>query len=253
MTKTREEILEINPVFTKFVLDLQMNYKPELFEKGESIILDIDDDEGTILTKELVEKLNRRQNEEFETNRDVNPFKNSEELKFIGSRLAISSKDNTTEYLIDIANFIEKIRTELMETDLMVLGIQNISWLYQDNEYLPVKKALNYLKQRIDNKFCGGFLLSKDEIKEFIPHLFWLTRCNASLPYFYMSFPKSKTVITICKYGVLHFDFYDKNEKLKILKILSEKDFKELDSCEDPIDFDDFDGRKIKITTNTKL
>jgi hypothetical protein len=249
MTKTREEILVINPAFTKFILDLQMSYKPEPFEEGESIILESDDDQGTILTKELTEKLNREQNEEFETNRDVSPFMNSEKLEFIESRLVISSKDNTTEYLIDIANSIEKIRIELKETDLIVLGTQNTPWLYQENEYLPVKNALDYLKQRIDNKFCGGFLLSEDEIQEFIPHLFWLTRCNASLPYFYMSFPKSKTVITLCKYGVLHFEFYDKNEKLKILKILSDKDFKELDSCGDPINFDEFDGRKIKISS----
>jgi len=70
MTKTREEILEINPAFTKFILDLQMSYKPEPFEEGESIILELDDDDGTILTKELTEKLNREQIEEFETNRD---------------------------------------------------------------------------------------------------------------------------------------------------------------------------------------
>lgn len=249
MTKTREEILNINPVFTKFVLELQMSYKPEPFEEGESIMLELDDDEGTILTKELTEKLNKEQYEEFEANRDVNPFTNFEELKFIESRLVISSKDNTSEYLIDIANVIEKIRIELKEIDLIVLGIQNTPWLYQENEYLPVKNALDYLKQRIDNKFYGGFLLSKDEIQEFIPHLFWLTRCNASLPFFYMSFSKSKTIFTICKYGVLHFEFYDKNEKLKILKILSDTDFKELDSCGDPISFDEFDGRKIKISS----
>lgn len=249
MNKTREEVLSINPAFTKFILDLQMSHKPEPYEEGESVILDLDDEEGTILTKELSEKLNREQNELFEKERDLNPFTNSEELEFIGSHLVISSKDNATEYLIDIANSLEKIRIELKESDLIVLGIQNTPWLYQDNEYLPVKNALNYLKQKIDNKFCGGFLLNKDDIQEFIPHFFWLIRCNASLPYFYMSFPKSKTVITLCKYGVLHFEFYDKNEKLKILNILSGKDFKEIESCGDPVNFDDFNGRKIKISS----
>lgn len=249
MTKSRKEILEINPAFTKFILDLQLSYKPEPFEIGEKVILELDDDEGTTLTKELAEKLNREQDDEFETNRDINPFPNSEELVFIENRLIISSKDNTGEYLSDIANSIEKIRVELKETDLIVLGVQNTPWLYQENEYLPVKTALNYLKQRIDSEFDGGFLLKEESLLEFIPHLFWLTRFNASLPYFYMSFPKSKTVITLCKYGVLHFEFYDKNEKLRILKILSDKGFKELDSCGDPINFDQFDGRKIKISS----
>jgi hypothetical protein len=247
MTKSRKEILKINPAFTKFILDLQLSYKPEPFEVGESVILELDDDEGTTLTKELAEKLNREQNEEFETNRDINPFPTSEELVFLENRLIIPSKDNTTEYLSDIANSLEKIRLELKETDLIVLGVQNTPWLYQENDYLPVINALNYLKQRVNSEFNGGFLLKEESLLEFIPHLFWLTRCNASLPYFYMSFPKSKTIITICKYGVLHFEFYNQDEKMRILQVLSGLNFKELDKCGDPVEFDNFDGRRIEI------
>lgn len=247
MKKSRKKILEINPTFTKFILDLQFSYKPEPFEVGQSVILELDDDEGTTLTEELAEKLNREQYEEFEKNRDTNPFPNSEELVLIENRLIISSKENAGEYLSDVSNSIEQIRLELKETDLIVLGVQNTPWLYQENDYLPVKNALNYLKQRVNSEFNGGFLLKEESLLEFIPHLFWLTRCNASLPYFYMSFPKSKTIISICKYGVLHFEFYNQDEKVRILQILSDLNFKELDSCGDPVEFDNFDGRRIKI------
>ncbi|MEZ4804715.1 MAG: hypothetical protein R2852_04325 [Bacteroidia bacterium] len=247
MMKSRKEILEINPTFTKFILDLQLSYKPEPFEAGDSVALELNDVEGTTLTKELAEKLNRDQYDEFETNRDINPFPYSEELVFIENRLIISSKDNTSEYLSDIANSIEKIRLELKETDLIVLGVQNTPWLYQENDYLPAKNALNYLKQRVNSEFNGGFLLKEESLLEFIPHLFWLTRCNTSLPHFYMSFPKSKTIISICKYGVLHFEFYNQEEKMRILQILSGLNFKELDNCGDPIEFDNFDGRRIEI------
>jgi len=247
MTKSRKEILEINPAFTKFILDMQLSYKPEPFEVGEIVILELDKDEGTTLTEELANKLNREQNEEFEINRDINPFPNLEELVLIDNRLIISSKDNTTEYLSDIANSIEKIRVELKESNLIVLGVQNTPWLHQENDYLPVNNALNYLKKRVDSEFNGGFLLKEESLLEFVPHLFWLTRCNASLPYFYMSFPKAKTIITICKYGVLHFEFYEQDEKMKILQILSDLNFKEIDSCGDPVEFDNFDQRRIKI------
>jgi hypothetical protein len=131
----------------------------------------------------------------------------------------------------------------------MILGLQNTPWLYQENEYLPVKNALDYLSQKIDKDFDGGFLLNGKAIIEFIPHLFWLVRCNASLPDFYISYPKSKTVVSICKYGVLHFDFYNHNEKIKILKLMSDLNFKELDNCYDQIEFDIFEGRQIKISS----
>lgn len=254
MKKSRKEILKINPAFTKFILELQLSHMPQPYEEGGrvdgvSFNLKGDNEGVTILTKELADKLNREQNENFERNRDENPFANSEGLKFLESQLIISSKKNTTEYLKDIANGLERIRIELGETDLMVLGIDNTPWLYQENEYLPVKNALNYLKQRIDKKFDGGFLLNKEDILEFVPHLFWLTRCNASLPYFYISFPKSLTIISICKYGVLHFDFYNQSEKVKILNILSDMNFQKIDNCEDPVEFDRFDGRQIKTSS----
>ena len=245
MTKSRKQILEINPAFTRFIMDLQLSYKPEPYEEGESVILDLDDDEGTILSKELTGKLNTEQFEAFEKSRDINPFLNSDKLEFIESRLLISPKESTTEYLNDIAYSLEKLRVELKESHLMILGVQNTPWLSQENEYLPVKNALAYLKQSVDKDFDGGFLLKENSILEFIPHLFWLTRCNASLPYFYMSFPGSKTAITICKYGVVHFEFYGQDEKIKILQLLADLNFKELDNCGDPIEFDGFDGREI--------
>ena len=252
MTKSRKEILEINPAFSKFILELQLSYKPEPFEEGDrvdSVSFNLEgDDEGiAILTKETAKKLTIEQNEEFEKNRDKNPFSNPINLDFIESRLIISSKKKSEDYLNDIARAFEQIRIELNESDLIVLGVENIPWLFQENDYQPVKKALNYLKGKIDIDFNGGFLLREESLLEFIPHLFWLTRCNASLTYFYMSFPNAKTMISICKYGVLHFEFYDQEEKLKILKLLSDQNFKELDECGDPIEFDNFDGRRIKI------
>ena len=254
MTKSRKETLEINPAFSKFILDLQLSYKPEPYEEGDrvdSVSFNLEgDDEGTaILTKEIAKKLTIEQNEEFEKNRDKNPFSNSINLDFLESRLIISSKENSEDYLYDIARALEQIRMELNESDLIILGVENTPWLIQENDYQPVEKALDYLKGKIDIDFNGGFLFREESLLEFIPHLFWLTRCNASLPYFYMSFPKAKTFISICKYGVLHFECYDQNEKIKILQILSDLNFKELESCGDPIEFDNFNGRKIKISS----
>lgn len=247
MIKSRKEILSINPAFTKFILDLQLSFKPEPYEEGEEILFDLDDDEATVLTKQLTEKLNQEQEKEFEENRDSNPFEDSSPLEFLETRLIISSKLNTVDYLQDVAILLENIRVELGESQLMILGVENTPWLVQDNEYLPVRNALDYLRGKVDSDFDGGFLLKGETIFEFIPHLFWLIRCNAGLTYFYLSYPNSKTMISLCKYGVLHFEFYDQEEKLTILKILSSLNFKEVDECDDPIEFDKFDGRQIII------
>ncbi len=143
---------------------------------------------------------------------------------------------------------LENLRQKLNEDNLMILGGCNTPWLYQDNDYLPVKKALNYLEEQVGKSFDGGFLLKENELKEFIPHLFWLVRCNASLPEFYISYPKSNTIINICKYGVLHFEFYSKDEKDAVLQLSSSMKFQRVETCYAPINFDDFEGRNLKIT-----
>lgn len=253
MVKSRKEILEINPSFTQFILNLQISFKPPPFEAGDrvdsvSFNLKGDKEGVALLTQENADELNSDRNKVFEKNRDKNPFSKKTELEFIGSHLYKSSKENTTDYLSDISDIIEMIRIELGETSLMILGVENTPWLYQENDYEPVKNALDYLRERIDKKFNGGFLIKESELIEFIPHLFWLTRCNASLPYFFLSLPNSKTYINICKYGVLHFEFYNKNEKDIIINLLTRMQFKEIDNCEDPISFDSFDGRRIKMS-----
>lgn len=252
MIKTRKEILSINPHFTEFILSVQLSYRPEPFEEGDKVDskyfkLKGDRNGTATLTKEQADRINFEQTNNFESNLDKNPFPISTELDFIESQLIISSKLNATEYLNDLAFAIDKIREALNELKLIVLGVENIPWLKQENNYPPLANSLDYLKQRVDRNFNGGFLLDNIEIIEFIPHLFWMTRCNTSLTTFYFSYPNAKTMISICKYGVLHFEFYDQVEKLKILKVLDDFDFKELEYCGNPVEFDNFDGRRLII------
>lgn len=245
MKNSRIQLLKINQAFTRFILEYQYASKPSLFEEGEDVVLD--NQEVITLTKELAEKFNSDANEEFEMNKDENPFIEIEKLEFIESCLMVSTKDNLDEYLFDIAGVLEDIRVELKQLDLIILGVQNIPWLKQDNNYEPVKKALEYLTKSIDKTFDGGFILREKELMEFIPHLFWLIRCNVSLPPFFMSFTQAKTIISLCKNGVLHFEFYDLLERQTILKVLKESKFSEVKECADLIEFDNFEGRNILV------
>ncbi|MBR0573884.1 MULTISPECIES: hypothetical protein [Pasteurellaceae] len=234
--KTRKEILVINPTFSEFIVNWQLKTRSEHYEVGESVWFDESDD-VTILNQELADKLNQELDEYFEKNRDHHSFDKTQIKPFLGSAEYISSKTNTCEYLYDLANLLENIRKHFNEEYLMILGVQNIPWLYQDNDYEPVKKALNYLRNHIEEDFDGGFLLKENELYEFIPHLFWLIRCNASLPYFYFTFPNIDTVISICKFGVLHFEFYDESQAEQILNLLSSMEYKEVYDCNYPINF----------------
>ena len=251
MKKSREEILKINQFYTEFLIGVQnARHKPDENEYvvGNKIILD-NSNKTTVLTKELVESLINEELKHFNDNRDKSPFKSKLELNFIESRLLISSQKDSKNYLSEIALSLEKLRSELNEDYLLILGDWNTNWLNQDNDYKPVFNALNYLKRFIDKDFNGGFIFFGNELVEFISHLFWLIRCNASLPYFYMTFPKSETIITLCKYGVLHFEFYNEKERKIILAKLKEINFQEIKRCGDPVDFDKFEGRKIKLSS----
>lgn len=88
---------------------------------------------------------------------------------------------------------------------LVFMGDSPTPWRYQDNDYAPVKTALQYLKDnRIGEKFNGALEVDIAELGEFTAHLFWLVRCNASLPVFYFMDRLQSITGCICKYGNIH-------------------------------------------------
>lgn len=244
MIKSRQEILIINQIFAYHLLSVQRAKHESLGEwkEGESVILD-ESVEAVTLTKEQADELNNEDKQYYLDNRD--DFRTEGSHEWIGGVTLISSEKDAPEYLADLAQSLKHLSKDFGQ--LIILGDWSTPWLNQQNDYPPVSRALKFLGQKIDDEFNGGFVLSENEILEFIPHLFWLTRCNASLPEFMMTFENAKTVIEICKYGVLHLAFYNIEEREQILKIYRTKGFKKVENCSDPIYFDDFKGRRIKI------
>ena len=244
MIKSRTEILNMNNCFAEHLLSVQKaKHEPsDEWDEGDSVILD-DSDEASVLTKEQADKLNAEDLKYYLANRDN--FKVEQLNSWESRSTLISSKLTSSDYFDDIGNVLSQLTNRL--GNLIIMGDWNTPWLSQENDFPPVLEAIKYLNQRIDKKFNGGFELEASSISGFIPHLFWLTRCNASLPEFMMSFIESKTVISLCKYGILHFEFYDSKEKNEILTLFNDRNFKEVDRCNDPIKFDNMDGRQIVI------
>ncbi|MDH5608700.1 MAG: hypothetical protein OEY56_04415 [Cyclobacteriaceae bacterium] len=248
---TRHNILKLNEVFARHLIDVQTaKHKPseDEYSEGDRIILD-DSNKAVTLTKEKAEELNAEDRKYFDSKRDLNPFDSDKKFKWIARATLISSKKDSDSYLHDLGESLEKLRLKLNSKDLITLGDWSTPWLSQDNDYKPVKESLDWLSKRIDVEFNGGFLLNETDLVQFIPRLFWLTRCNMSLPEFMMTFEKCKTIFSICKHGVLHLESYDQIELNDFLDFYQSLGFKQTDNCSDPVDFDKFEGREIKLSS----
>lgn len=245
MIKSRKEILQLNNCFSAYLKGIQeAKYgSSEEWQEGQSVILD-DSHNATVLTKEQADKLNAEDLKFFLDNKDTIEITDS--FRWVGGTTIASSKQNARDYFSDISNAFNQLTEQF--GPLIIIGDWNTPWLSQKNDYPPVKSATEYLSNYIDDNFNGGFELTGIAISEFIPHLFWLTRCNASLPEFVMSFASSKTVFNICKYGVLHLEFYDDAERTQMLKHFGDCNFREVETCSDPVEFDNFDGREIVVS-----
>ncbi|MBD3635707.1 MAG: hypothetical protein HUJ25_00060 [Crocinitomicaceae bacterium] len=211
MTLEREEILKLNQLFTEFLIQVQ----EAAYEVSDGI--------------------------------DSSPFDSQQSLKYFGGKTYKSDANSSEDYLIHIAESLEKLRIELSQDSLLIMGDYPTPWLSQKNDYPPVAKALNYLETIISESFSGGFKLKGKELIEFIPNLFWITRCNASLPTTYMCFVNSKTILSLCKYGILHLEFYDEAEAVLIKDFLNKYGFSETSTCNDPVNFDSFQGRELNM------
>lgn len=120
-------------------------------------------------------------------------------------------------------------------------------WFIQKNNYKPVRKALKELREIVGKKnYYGAFDVDLKYLKQMIEILFWLVRCNASLPYIHLICEKQKVSFMICKYGNLHIGIYSKEIDENIEELYSKNDFIAIDGEYEFLE-DEFKGRKIKI------
>jgi hypothetical protein len=110
---------------------------------------------------------------------------------------------------------------------LIFLGDTETPWLYQYNDYKPTKEAQEYLRaNKVGNRFSGAIQVDTSELPTFIKHLAWLTRCNATLPYFHFVDSEQNILGNICKYGNLHLDTLNENSNKLVRIFLADSKFK---------------------------
>ena len=105
---------------------------------------------------------------------------------------------------------------------LIFLGDTTTPWLYQTNDYKPVKEAIQFLSDnKIGKRFNGALEVGTKSLPAFLRHLLWLTSCNASLPCFYFTDRKHNIMGTLCQYIYLHFDTLNKKTDSRLKEIIS--------------------------------
>ena len=129
---------------------------------------------------------------------------------------------------------LNKLTKALQAHTLIFLGDTEIPWLYQFNDYKPVKEAQEYLTaNKISKRFDGALQVDTSELPTFTKHLAWLIRCNAALPYFYFIDEGQNIVGSICKYGNLHLDTLKEqvDKSLKTFLDSSKFEYGDKNSC----------------------
>lgn len=154
---------------------------------------------------------------------------------------AISSGDCARKLGRELTSF-----SELLDINHFIfLGDSTQTWLCQSNSYKPVKEAIHYLIQhKVGLKFNGAIKVERNDLYEFIMHLFWLIRCNAAMADIYFMNEEQDVLLLICKHGNVHIDILNKKKDKQLLKILSQLD---LTFIEDKICYESFsDSGAIK-------
>lgn len=129
---------------------------------------------------------------------------------------------------------LAKLTKAFQSDTLIFLGDTETPWLYQTNDYKPVKEAQDFLvNNKIGKRFNGALQVDTAELPIFIKHLAWLTRCNAALPYFHFTDQERNIIGSICKYGNLHLDTLNEqaDKTLKLFVDTSGFEYGDQNSC----------------------
>lgn len=216
---TRQELLALNPIFAAYIIEIQdANYNPlRDYNKEKPGMAYFGEEEGSrYISQEECDVNNEQAYAVFLQKKDTYDTI-SLKGKHVGEAVYNFQHAPLEQYLDLLANGFVQLCTELQWDSVLFLLDYSTPWLYQNNDFEPVQKALNYLKSiGVDNKFNGGFKASGDDLKTLVKNLFWLVRCNAALPLCSFAGANSSFAAEICKYGNMHFHFYAEKDKAAI-------------------------------------
>jgi hypothetical protein len=139
--------------------------------------------------------------------------------------LSFESK-STRGHIKLLSQLLCEIASRLNYKHLVFLGDYKRPWLYQNNSYKPVKRAMQYLiANKVGKNFDGALFVDTADLSEFSKHLYWLVRCNAALPIFNFLDEEQNIVGSICHYGNIHLSTLNKRADKQLMAIIEKNDF----------------------------
>ena len=93
--------------------------------------------------------------------------------------------------------------------------------------YPPLRKARQTLKQQSNEGYDEAYEVSLESTKEAIQSLFWISRCDASVPHIVIQPAERSYFMHLCKYGNLHFYASPESKDAIPLKALRAAGFRE--------------------------
>lgn len=243
---TRKQALK-NEVFASFIGTWQKRFDPseDSYMTTPGNYFDWELDKERFYDQIEIDSIRKKELEEFLNRRDDVKIKKYEyfgELKY-----NLDFKDIFI-YSIEIGKILEQLSNAL-NSELIFILDYNVPWLSQENDFEPVIKASNYLREIGTNEeFSGAYKLSGDELAEFVANLFWIIRCNASLPYCWFSTESHQFIGDVFKHGNLHFHTYSEEIKKQLESFAKQNSLIEIDDCVEGFTGDGgIEGRQIII------
>jgi hypothetical protein len=244
---SREAALS-NVTFANFIYNWQKSYDPthDTFMKTEGVYPDSELDKDRFYSQKECDEIRENQIIQYKKSIDQITPKAQNQISEEIFNLRIS---DTLVYTNELGNLMSKLSKNLNNNIIFFLELK-IPWLYQRNEYKPVKQALNYLRNiGITNEYVGGIMANGEDLKELTTNLFWIIRCNAALPNCWFCDTSSKFVGDLCMHGNLHFHTFDENVKSKLIHFAKSENLKRIRKCEEEFeDVNEFGGTKGRET-----
>mgnify|MGYP007064330457 CR=1 FL=1 len=120
-----------------------------------------------------------------------------------------------------------------------------VDWFMQGHESSLVQEAYNELYTITGKKpFYDVLFTDIEGLSKLVVPLFRLARYCASLPQIVMISEEQRTVISLCKYGGLHCDWYDEASASKFMRAIALTNWKEVHEERD-FEYSDIDTRRI--------
>ncbi len=225
---SRHYVFEQNPTLARVLYEFQKSSFGEeetLYEVGEQVYLELEDEEPTTLTAEQVQSLNKEYEDSCASMCDV--FADEpERVVFSGQVIAELEAADFSQFCKQIGPQLENLCVAMAWERLLVLPFCKSAYLVQENDSPPLQVAETaLLNLGIERDYCDGLVLEGEMISYFFSLIFWIVRCNASAPYICFAAPGSPLIGTLCKYGNIHFDCYGQEGYRQLLEGVNKTGF----------------------------